>query len=624
MCGIAGVIGSSWEQAALLKARDAMTHRGPNDAGVAAISTRQGSRLGLAHRRLSILDLSAAGHQPMADRNTGNLIVFNGEIYNHLEIRQQLPPSEYFSTSDTETLLAAYAHWGRGFLEHLTGMFAFAIWDQSQQELLLARDRLGKKPLYYTAGLGNFAFASEIKALLASGFVSRHANPLGIESFLAFGAVQEPLTILRDVQILGSGELLRVDGEGLVIEKRAYWSLDTAFNRTDEKPGPERIRECFFQAVKDRLISDVPLGAFLSGGTDSSAVVAAMSATSSSRPKTFCLDFAEGQNREGRFAKIVADKFGTDHHNVVVEAGDLLARLDRAFAFMDQPTVDGINSYFVSEVARSSGVTVALSGQGGDELFAGYPSFRFLPRLLRMSAVPGWLSGGALKVLAAGAGSTPRLQKLTAFFASGERDIYSAYSHQRGIFWDSIRSDLLLEPSRIRGADWLRLAVPPERLATDTVNQVGQLEIVCYLRNTLLRDLDVFSMAHSLEVRTPILDHRLVELLAPIPGKLKVTREPNKGLLVAALGTDLPQEVLYRRKGVFSFPWEQWLRNGMRNEVEELLGSNHQVCENIGLNRQTVQAYWKRFLNHDAQVFWMQVWALNVLVRWASINRITI
>ncbi len=618
------MIGRDWQQSQLLQGRDAMTHRGPDDAGIVSLNTTGGFRLGLAHRRLSILDLSPAGHQPMEDPTTGNLVVFNGEIYNHLEVRRELPEREYFSTSDTETLLAAYAHWGRDSLQRLVGMFAFALWDKQRQELLLVRDRLGKKPLYYSCSGGQFTFASELKALLAAGFVSRRANPLGIESFLAFGAVQEPYTILQDAEILTPGEFLRVNAEGRVIERGVYWSLHSAFQETGKMPDLSLIKAGFFEAVEDRLISDVPLGAFLSGGIDSSAVVAAMSNGSASRVKTFCLDFSEGQYREGQFAEIVAEKFGTDHRNVLVKSGDLLARLDGAFAAMDQPTTDGINSYFVSDVARTSGVTVALSGQGGDEIFAGYPSFRFLPRLLRTRHIPAAILSGALQLMCGLNGRTPRLQKLIAFASSGQRDIYDAYAHQRGIFWDSIRSDLLLHPSGTRSSEWLRFAVLPEQLAPDTVNQVSQLELACYLRNMLLRDLDVFSMAHSLEVRAPMLDHRLVELMAGIAGKHKLGGESNKHLLVSALGNGLPDEVVHRPKDVFWFPWEQWLRQNLRKDLDTVFKCARDIFEGLGLCRTAVLSFWDRFGKSDPQVFWIQVWGLNVLLRWSAVNKVAL
>jgi asparagine synthase (glutamine-hydrolysing) len=622
MCGIAGILGPSWDECTLLKTRDALAHRGPDDSGFEVIQTRNGLRLGLAHRRLSILDLSSAGHQPMTDPDTGNVIVFNGEIYNHLELRKQLPARQYRSTNDTETLLAAYAHWGWPFLCRLVGMFALALWDNRRQELFLARDRLGKKPLYYVRSPSAFAFASELKALLAGGLASRRANPLGIESFLAFGAVQEPHTILRDVELLAPGKWLRLNEEGCILEQRTYWSLHDAFYAPSSTSDARQIRSCFFESVKARLISDVPLGAFLSGGIDSTAVVAAMRATSKEQPRTFCLDFSEGPYREGSYAWIVARKFETEHHNVLVQANDLLSRLDRAFSAMDQPTTDGINTYFVSDVARRSGATVALSGQGGDEIFAGYPSFRLLPRLLSLAATPALVSRSGLKLFGAAARKSPRLQKLMDFFATPERDIYCAYAHQRGVFWDAIRSQLLLKSTGWKGSEWLRLAVPPWQLAADPINQVSQLEIACYLRNTLLRDLDNFSMAHSLEVRAPMLDHRLLELLAALPGEQKIKHGVNKPLLVSALGEGLPGEIVRRRKGIFSFPWEQWLRRELRANIEEFFTRNSGVCEAVGLNRKVVMDYWRRFLARDPRVFWLQIWALYVLARWTKANQV--
>jgi asparagine synthase (glutamine-hydrolysing) len=384
------------------------------------------------------------------------------------------------------------------------------------------------------------------------------------------------------------------------------------------------IRDTFFQAVKDRLISDVPLGAFLSGGIDSSAVVAAMSSASDLPPLTFCIDFAEGKYREGRFAEIVARKFGCRHRTVMVKPATLVERLDKAFSHMDQPTSDGINSYFVSEIARQSGVTVALSGQGGDEVFAGYPSFRLAPRAVILAQQPAALRQLGVKAISAWPRLSARWLKLKDFLEDGPFDIYGAYAHQRGIFWDRLRRDLLLyKPLNSSSAEWLRIATPPEKLSLEPIKQVSQLELSSYLRNTLLRDLDIFSMAHSLEVRVPMLDHRLVSLMAKIPGREMLNWHSNKPLFVAAMGKDLPSEIIHRPKGIFLFPWKEWLRRDLRAKVSESLGESA-ACERAGLFPPAALRYWERFLNNDPSVWWAQPWALHVLVHWAKINQVSL
>lgn len=623
MCGIIGIIGRNWTTEALVRGRDAMTHRGPDDAGLEARVLPDQFRLGFGHRRLAILDLSSAGHQPMEDHATGNLIVLNGEIYNHLEIRKALPEQEWQSTGDTETLLAAYRQWGEKAIERAVGMFAVAIWNAVGKELFIARDRLGIKPVYFREGDEGFCFASEIRALLSAQFVEPRLDQAAVESYLAFGAVQEPHTIIKGVSILPPGHWMRVGADGRIHKRQCYWSLHDFFLKDGESADVSAIRETFFQAVKVRLISDVPLGAFLSGGIDSSAIVAAMSASSSRPPQTFCLDFAEGKYREGKYAELVAQKFGCCHRTVLVKPEALITRLDRALSHMDQPTSDGINSYFVSEIARHSGVTVALSGQGGDEVFAGYPSFRLAPRVVML----GRQLAGLRKVLASAMSALPRLSarwlKVRDFLNEGPLDIYGALAYQRGIFWDRLRRDLLTrKPLNPTGAEWFMLSVPPDKLSVDPVNQVSQLELSCYLRNTLLRDLDVFSMAHSLEVRVPMLDHRLVALMAATCGKEKLSSHQNKHLLVSAMDGALPAVIIDRPKGIFWFPWEEWLRRDLRSRVADSLG-NPEDCERVGISPIHALQYWVKFLNHDNSVFWLQPWSLHVLLHWAKLNQVS-
>ena len=341
--------------------QDAGAHRGPDDEGIHCAKTQIGW-LGLGHRRLSILDLSSAGHQPMCDADSGNVIVFNGEIYNHQQLRKDLPPHKFLSNSDTETLLLAYRHWKEHLLDRLVGMFAFAIWNAREERLFLARDRLGIKPLYFSCTHNRFVFASEIRSILATGMVSRKADPAAIESYLTFGAVHEPKTILKEVQIVPSGTYLAVGADGRISETKKYWSLSAFFqgSRPPFRPAADhRIKDTLREAVSARLLSDAPLGAFLSGGIDSSVIVGMMAACGTT-PETFCLDFDEGPYREGKYAELVAQKFHCHHHRIMVQPESFLRSLEDAFLAMDQPTHDGINTYFVSGVTRGSGLKVAL------------------------------------------------------------------------------------------------------------------------------------------------------------------------------------------------------------------------------------------------------------------------
>ena len=627
MCGIVGIIGTNWDKASLIRATEAMQHRGPDDSGIEIIQTK-GGRLGLGHRRLSILDLSEAGHQPMWDPVSKNMIVFNGEVYNHKALRKHLPEQKYRSTCDTETLLVAYRQWGDKVVDHLVGMYAFAIWDAQKQELFLVRDRVGIKPLYYIQQSSFFTFASELNALFTSNLVPKYLDSQSVESYLAFGAVQAPQTILKNVMLLLPGHWMRVDSSGNILEMRRYWSLSEHFSdqrkREMSRGIQEEITKCVQTAVCDRLLSDVPLGAFLSGGIDSSVVVGMMSASSRNHPRTFCLDFEEGSYREGKHAANVAYYFGCDHKTVLVRPSDLLDRLDKAFSYMDQPTNDGINSYFVSGIARQSGVTVALSGQGGDEVFAGYPSFRYVPRVLKLSWIPVNLKQSIAWSLSPFLNHSTRWRCFWDYFVSGDLSIYNAYAHVRSIFWDTIRRDILEEPSTVSGADYIRQIVNKEELASNPVDQVSQMEIHCYLMNTLLRDLDAFSMAHSLEVRVPLLDHRLLELMASIPGREKIDRRFNKHLLVKTMKGHLSREVVCRPKGLFWFPWNQWLRRDLGSKVMSFLEGLHIAPESIGLRADRVREIWKQFQHQDPSVHWLHVWTLYVLLRWCEERRVSI
>ena len=622
MCGIAGILGTEWSEKSLTQATEYLTHRGPDDSGIEIIQTGKG-RLGLGHRRLSILDLSSAGHQPMHDPNNGNIIVYNGEIYNHLEIREKLDGRRFRSSCDTETLLIAYDRWGEKALDYFVGMFAFALWDQQRQELLLVRDRLGIKPLYFTENPKYFSFASELKALLAGRLITNRIDAEALESYLSFGAVQEPQSILKDARLLNPGHLMRVGPDGRVIKLIKYWSLSDFFCQkrdTSYIPHQDEINQAVNIAVRDRLISDVPIGAFLSGGIDSSVIVAKMAIFNDVKPHTYCLDFPEGKYREGRYAEQVSKWIGTKHKTTLVRSDELLRNIDDAFPFMDQPTSDGINSFFISGVAQRSGVTVVLSGQGGDEVFAGYPSFRLIPDALRLKGMPRFLRTPASLLFSITPNLNLRWRKVQDLLACKNIDIYAAYAHLRGIFWDRRRKDILCDASRVLASEWVRATIGENELSSSVINQISQLEIACYLRNTLLRDLDCFSMAHSIEVRVPLLDHRLVEVLASIDGALKVSRNVNKPLLVNTVTDQLPLDFFKRPKGIFWFPWEAWLRGKLGKKIESYFTSSYVLHDQVGLKSDKVKEIWQKFQQRAPDVSWNQIWTIFVLLRWASEN----
>jgi asparagine synthase (glutamine-hydrolysing) len=630
MCGIAGWFEArpGSDAAPLASMLQQMTRRGPDDEGSTEIAPHTGGRLLLGSRRLAILDLSSAGHQPMKDPPTGNWLVYNGEIFNFRELRRELEARGcvFRSNGDTEVLLAGYRIWGEGVVSRLRGMFAFAIWDQARQTLLLVRDRLGIKPLYYFANSERFLFASELRALLASGLVRKDLDVTGLDSYLKFGAVQEPMTMVRDVRLLSAGHLLRWSGGTFRIER--YWEFPAAADPVNgdadaRRRGVCRMQEVLNDAVKMRLESDVPLGVFLSGGLDSTAV-AAMAAQHGAAIQTFAVTFAEQKFAEGDKARRVAQLLGTEHHELILSQRDMLAALPEALAAMDQPTVDGINTYFVSRATKQAGVTVALSGLGGDEIFAGYRSFSLVPRMeWAERRVPAWTRALAGSLLDSSLFTSSRRHKLALWLRQQD-----GFPHPYYI------SRLLLTPEQVsrtfraEGLLQIRFDAYAEEFAAqqrllashDPVNRVSCLELLVYLRNTLLRDADCMSMAHSLEVRVPLLDHVVIETALRMPGSWKLNGRQRKPLLVEALGRPLPPEILHQPKRGFEFPWGDWMRGQLRPAIEEKLAEPGAALAPV-LNWNRVQESWQEFL--AGRVHWSRVWLFYVLRNWCERNLTT-
>lgn len=603
----------------------AQKHRGPDDQGIEILPTRSpGIQLGLGHRRLAILDLSAAGHQPMHEPETGLWTVYNGEIYNHLELRRQLP-GEYHSTCDTETLLRAIARWGDAAVARFRGMFAFALWDPARNELFLCRDRLGIKPLYYAQVGANFVFASELRAILASELLPRRLDPEGVNGYLAFGAVQEPSTIVQGVRSLPAGHWLRfVPGEG-IREIRRYWAAPFQARAEPSANGTaaRSIGRLVADAVECRLLSDVPLGAFLSGGIDSSAIVASMARRNHRAIRSFTLNFSENGYGEGPFAEKLAAHYQTQHITEQVSANDLLGHFEEALDAADQPSVDGINTYYVCKLARRAGLTVALCGHGGDELFGGYDNFRLIPRVLRFRRIPGLVRKALGKTFRYCTPTRVATRKAASLLA-GPVGIYETYGLARSIFWDEIRRDLFACPDgMVPAGELVRKAVPPTDLAADPVNQVSQLELSLYLRNTLLRDTDVFSMAHGLEVRVPLLDHQLVEYVASLPGQMKIEGSAPKRLLVKAMDGALPPEIHLRRKQGFVIPYEIWMRDALRPIFDSILRQT-ELARSIGLSAARVSQVWDQFLQGHRGINMQHPLALYVLMRWCVRNKVAL
>jgi len=462
-----------------------------------------------------------------------------------------------------------------------------------------------------------------LRALLASGLVSRELDVTGLDTFLKFGAVQEPSTMVRGVRLLPAGCLLRWSSGSFRIER--YWDLPAATLplNGDRRIRAERVEALCAEldaAVRLRLVSDVPLGVFLSGGLDST-VLAAIAARHCSRLKTFTVTFAEEQFAEGMKARQVARLLGTEHHEITISQGDLLPTLPAAIAAMDQPTVDGINTYMVSRVTKQAGVTVALSGLGGDEQFAGYSSFRMVPRMeWTERSVPSWIRRAAGSSVSPFLGGSSRGQKMALWLAG--RDAFPHPFYLSRLIFSPGQISRILQPERLLEIEF---GVFGEEIARqqrliaghDPVNRICCLELMVYLRNTLLRDTDSMSMAHSLEVRVPLLDHHVIQNVLQLPGRWKLDGRQRKPLLVAAAGRELPPKILSQSKRGFEFPWDQWLRGELRPAMETALAAPGPALESA-IDWQQVRDIWSGFL--AGRHHWSRVWMFYVLRQWAAHN----
>ena len=645
MCGIAGGVFFNPRFTPDLR-RDigerllaAIRHRGPDGEGIwaggaEAASPDNPSPL-LVHSRLAIIDTSIAGAQPMSGSGLSSRITFNGEIYNFARIRTRLEAAghHFDSRTDTEVILRGHAMWGPSILDDLRGMFALAIWSPESRELFLARDRFGVKPLYVARGDGWFLFASEVRAILATGLVPPVLNPDGLWDYLAYQTAPAPRTLIDGVEMLGPGCSLIVDATGTEHQNR-YWDLATsAAPVTDVSPeqAHKEVRRLLLDAVSAHLVSDVPVGAFLSGGIDSSAVVALMREAGIT-PRTFSVGFAEAEFDESAHAERVAALVGSEHTAIRLSERDLLDALPDALAAMDQPTGDGINTFIVSRAVRRTGLTVALSGLGGDELFGGYPSFSRLTRVAEVARLWG-RSSGQLRDIAGRAvrligGSSVLATKAAAAVAS-DGSLASLYPLTRQLFSDEQRLSLIAPPWRSRFAAASDPYVPLLRDAfarmpgSGPVTQVSYAEARTYMHDVLLRDTDQMSMAHALEVRVPFVDHVLADYVMAVPDALKAPGSTPKRLLVEALGAALPREIVHRRKQGFTLPFEPWMRGELRTFCENRLGSAGLAGRGL-VDRDRLAGMWTSFLRGGSDVTWSRLWMLVALETWLSRNRVTV
>ncbi len=627
MCGIAGIFSPKLAQpereVAVARMVQRQAHRGPDDRGFHSAGD---ATLGMC--RLAIID-PANGHQPMTSPDGRFTIVFNGAIYNHRELKAELAAGGWpFRTNcDTEVLLAAYATHGAACLPRLRGMFAFAVWDARAHTLFAARDPLGIKPLYY-ARLPDtgVAFASELNALLASDRVPREIDPASVGEYLAWFSVPAPRTIYRGIANLSPGHSLTVDAAGRV-RTDAWWHLPapvqpgkTAGNYQDFVHG---LRHQLEDSIRAHRVADVPVGAFLSGGMDSTAVVGLMAKSSGKKLKTFSLVFGEAGFSEQAAARLAAQTFETEHHEELLTGARVAADLPRLLASYDQPTGDGINTYYASQTARAGGVSVALSGLGGDELFGGYPSFRDLPRLL--SLLPFWqrVPGALRRTVIAQLRARPsaRARKLADFLAHA-RDLHELASLQRRVLPEAGRLALLAPEAR---AQAVRLGPNHpmledfafELIGADAFQVISAWELRTYMTDVLLRDSDVFSMAHSLELRVPFVDRVLLEWLWPQPHWFKFDPSRQKRALADATADLVPAAIRHRPKQGFTLPFALWMRGELKPFLDETFSrSSLAACPWLDVNE--AARLWQDYLAQRDPRAWSRVWSLAVLIAFAN------
>lgn len=585
MCGVAGIF--AYHNAArpvdhdeLRNIRDHMARRGPDGAGEWYSDDQ---RVGLAHRRLSIIDLSERAAQPMASAD-GLVISFNGEIYNYIELRKKLEAKGHvFRTgSDTEVLLNLYAEMGEAMLGELRGMFAFAIWDSRKRALLLARDPFGIKPLYYADDGKTIRFASQVKALLAGGQVDTTPEPAGHAGFFLWGSVPEPWTLYRNIRNLTAGHYLWVTEKGAG-EPRPYLMIGDLLDEAAVNPARgsraealEAIRAAMRDSVRAHQIADVPVAMFLSSGLDS-AMITSLATEQGERPHTLTLAFAEYAGTlddEAPMAELLAAKLGTRHATLMVRRNDFEEEREKLFAMMDQPSIDGLNTWFVSRAAASLGIKVALSGVGGDELFGSYPSFNDLPRITRLtrpfSFIP--VMGRRLRKLSASFISRYSSPKYASLFEYGG-SLGGAYLLRRGLYMPWELPQVMDRDMARQGLESLRtieiLDQTVHRAGLHGSNsnrlQISTLEMSWYMRHQLLRDADWAGMAHSLEIRVPFVDVVLIKVIAPW---LAAFPDIGKAEVAGHVAPKLPASLLSKPKTGFSVPIREWLMQGQALQGE--------------------------------------------------------
>lgn len=628
MCGINGFISqkhsSNERESIVRKMNECLKHRGPNNDGIFSDKNTT-----LGHRRLSIIDLSENANQPFFSQDKKLVIIFNGEIYNYRELKLELQRAAqgsgntayFFQTnSDTEVILAAYLRWGNQCLNYLNGMYAFAIYNTETGNIFVARDRMGVKPFYYHYTEDLFIFSSEVRAILNTGIKTFKLNTELVSEYVQYQTIHAPNTIVKGIKLLLPGHYLEYNsGKATITE---YWKPEHFIQKNEHsyKENCDKVFELLSASVQRRLVSDVPFGAFLSGGIDSSIIVALMSKVSSEQVNTFNVSFDESEFSEAKYAQLISKKYNTKHHEIKLKPDDFLKELPNALNAMDHPSGDGPNTYIVSKATKNTGITMALSGIGGDELFAGYENFKRLKELHEkwwLKVVPNValkLGGTMLKSKTKSVGN----EKIAEILGLDNHELKNIYPLSRTIFTGKELSKIVKENTALKNIQEIAGSIKIQD--KKILSAISCMEIKTYLQNVLLRDTDQMSMAVALEVREPFLDHKLVEFVLGIDDDQKYPSSPKK-LLVDSVGDLLPKEVVDRPKMGFTLPWQHWLKNELKSFCETNL---QKLDEKHILKPDAAKELWRRFLNNDPLVSWSRVWHLVVLNNWIDQNNITI
>jgi len=621
MCGINGVFNHQLYQDVEVRVKsmnDLTLHRGPDFSKI-----YKDDKVCLGHNRLSIIDLDDKSNQPFISNDKNIILTYNGEIYNFSYLKEELSKNYQFKTkSDTELIIAAYQAWGIKMLEKFNGMFSFALWDKAKQEFYLCRDRMGIKPLYYLEENDGIIFSSSLKAIQLFKKQKLSINNEDIVDFLRYGTVHSPNTFINEIKSLTRASFLKASSDKTVINE--YWSFfDNSIQQKKNDEPHFKIKNLILDSVEKRMMSDVPFGVFLSGGIDSSILVAAASKISSQKINTFSVVFKNKIYDERKFSRIISKQYKTIHNEIEIHPDELLNQIEEPFKLMDHPSIDGINTYFISKAVHEKGFKMAISGAGSDELFSGYPIFKnslelsnkkwlysFPPQLRKLASM-----------LITNFRPSEKSKKISEILNLRLLELPYYYPVFRKIFTDSDINKMFQVNMNLTSSYPFQWAVNElsfkERGANlSFLNKISSLELETYLQNVLLRDADQMGMANSLEIRVPFLDHRLVEYVLSLSNQLKYPEYPKK-LLVDSVSGWIPNEIIHRKKMGFVFPWEKW----MKNELKDFCCESIKNLENLNiLNFKNIELLWDNFLAGNTQVHWQQIWNLVVIGKWTSIN----